>query len=119
MNMSRRVDQSLAAAGAFVPRSGSFDAVERQPGAAPSDEATCDLSSTVAQRRLRTHGVLAEVDRPLAGLEDVASQRCGNRPRRGAVDDDTALKVTDGTVEVISEGHWKLLTHTLEASERR
>jgi hypothetical protein len=27
--------------------------------------------------------------------------------------------VTDGTVEVISEGHWKLLTHTLEASERR
>lgn len=25
-----------------------------------------------------------------------------------AIDDQTALKVTDGTVEVISEGHWKL-----------
>ena len=25
-----------------------------------------------------------------------------------AIDDETALKVTDGTVEVISEGHWKL-----------
>ncbi|MEO6398484.1 MAG: peptidase E, partial [Tepidiformaceae bacterium] len=25
-----------------------------------------------------------------------------------AIDDDTAIKVTDGAVEVISEGHWKL-----------
>ena len=27
-----------------------------------------------------------------------------------AIDDETAIKVVDGTVEVISEGHWKLLT---------
>jgi len=27
-----------------------------------------------------------------------------------AIDDDTAFKVVDGTVDVISEGHWKLLT---------
>jgi dipeptidase E len=27
-----------------------------------------------------------------------------------AIDDETAIKVTDGTVEVISEGHWKLFT---------
>ena len=26
-----------------------------------------------------------------------------------AIDDDTAIKVVDGNVEVISEGHWKLL----------
>ncbi|MFF3986241.1 hypothetical protein ACFY0B_16730 [Streptomyces sp. NPDC001797] len=25
-----------------------------------------------------------------------------------AIDDDTAVKVTDGTVEVVSDGHWKL-----------
>ena len=25
-----------------------------------------------------------------------------------AVDDDTAVKVVDGAVEVVSEGHWKL-----------
>ena len=25
-----------------------------------------------------------------------------------AIDDETAIKVTDGTVEVISEGNWKL-----------
>ena len=27
-----------------------------------------------------------------------------------AIDDQTAIKVTDGAVEVISEGHWKLFT---------
>jgi dipeptidase E len=27
-----------------------------------------------------------------------------------ALDDDTAIKVTDGAVEVVSEGHWKLFT---------
>jgi dipeptidase E len=33
-------------------------------------------------------------------------------PVRGyAIDDQTAIKVTDGTVEVVSEGHWKLFTH--------
>jgi dipeptidase E len=26
-----------------------------------------------------------------------------------AIDDETAIKVVDGTVEVVSEGHWKLL----------
>jgi dipeptidase E len=25
-----------------------------------------------------------------------------------AIDDETAIKVVDGTAEVISEGHWKL-----------
>jgi dipeptidase E len=25
-----------------------------------------------------------------------------------AIDDETAIKVTNGTVEVVSEGHWKL-----------
>lgn len=29
-----------------------------------------------------------------------------------AIDDQTAIKVVDGTVEVISEGHWKLFTPT-------
>ncbi|MFL6073249.1 MAG: Type 1 glutamine amidotransferase-like domain-containing protein [Mycobacteriales bacterium] len=27
-----------------------------------------------------------------------------------AIDDDTAIKVTDGAVEVVSEGHWRLFT---------
>ena len=28
------------------------------------------------------------------------------------MDDETAIKVTDGTVEVVSEGHWRLFTPT-------
>ena len=28
-----------------------------------------------------------------------------------AIDDETAIKVVDGAVEVVSEGHWKLFTH--------
>jgi dipeptidase E len=28
-----------------------------------------------------------------------------------AIDDQTAIKVTDGTVDVVSEGHWKLFAH--------
>ena len=28
-----------------------------------------------------------------------------------AIDDETAIKVVNGTVEVVSEGHWKLFTH--------
>jgi dipeptidase E len=27
-----------------------------------------------------------------------------------AIDDQTAIKVTDGSVELVSEGHWKLFT---------
>ena len=27
-----------------------------------------------------------------------------------AIDDETAIKVIDGTVEVVSEGHWKLFS---------
>ena len=34
-----------------------------------------------------------------------------------AIDDQTAIQVTDGSVEVVSEGHWKLFTRTPEASE--
>jgi dipeptidase E len=29
-----------------------------------------------------------------------------------AIDDETAIKVSGGTVEVVSEGHWKLFTPT-------
>lgn len=33
-----------------------------------------------------------------------------------AIDDQTAIKVDDGAVEVVSEGHWKLFTPSPEAS---
>jgi dipeptidase E len=34
-----------------------------------------------------------------------------------AIDDETAIKVVDGSVEVVSEGHWKLFTPSPVASE--
>jgi dipeptidase E len=34
-----------------------------------------------------------------------------------AIDDETAIKVVDGTVEVVSEGYWKLFTPSPVASE--
>jgi hypothetical protein len=36
-----------------------------------------------------------------------------------AIDDQTAIKVVDGTVEVISEGHWKLFTRSLRPDTSR
>jgi len=44
-------------------------------------------------------------DFSLAGLEEWAAGVPG--PAYG-IDDETAIKVVDGTVEVVSEGHWKL-----------
>jgi dipeptidase E len=35
-----------------------------------------------------------------------------------AIDDETAIKVVDGAIEVVSEGHWKLLTPSTSAPER-
>ena len=43
---------------------------------------------------------LADAERWAAGLGAPAY----------AIDDQTAIKVVDGTVEVVSEGHWKLFT---------
>ena len=47
-----------------------------------------------------TENTMAEAERWAAGLANPAYAIC----------DDTAIKVVDGAVEVISEGHWKLFT---------
>jgi dipeptidase E len=41
----------------------------------------------------------------MAGAERWAAEIAGPAY---AIDDQTTIKVTDGTVEVVSEGHWKL-----------
>ena len=43
---------------------------------------------------------MAEAERWATGIQGPAY----------AIDDQTAIKVVDGTVEVVSEGHWKLFT---------
>jgi dipeptidase E len=47
-----------------------------------------------------TENTMAAAEQWAAGLANPAY----------AIDDDTAIQVTDGTVEVVSEGHWKLFT---------
>jgi dipeptidase E len=44
-------------------------------------------------------------DNTMAGAQRWAAESAGPAY---AIDDQTAIKVTDGTVEVVSEGHWKL-----------
>ena len=56
---------------------------------------------------LLPENTMAEAERWAARLEGPAY----------AIDDETAIKVTDGNVEVVSEGHWKLFSCSPEASE--
>jgi dipeptidase E len=49
-------------------------------------------------------------DLPENTMADAAKWAAGMAVRCYAIDDETAIKVTDGTVEVVSEGHWKLFT---------
>ena len=50
----------------------------------------------------------------MAGAESWAAEIAGPAY---AIDDETAIKVVDGTVEVVSEGHWRLFTPSPVASE--
>jgi dipeptidase E len=47
-------------------------------------------------------------DMPDASLANIREWAAGIPVPTYAIDDETAIQVTDGTVEVISEGHWKL-----------
>ena len=49
---------------------------------------------------LLPENTMADAERWAAGIQGPAY----------AIDDETAIKVADGTVDVISEGHWKLFT---------
>ena len=52
---------------------------------------------------------MADAERSAAGIPGPAY----------AIDDETAIKVVDGTVEVVSEGHWKLSTPHASSGEPR
>jgi dipeptidase E len=56
-------------------------------------------------------------DLPENTTADAEKWAAGMQVPAYAIDDQTAIKVTDGTVEVVSEGHWKLFTPSPEASE--
>jgi dipeptidase E len=47
-------------------------------------------------------------DLPENSLADAERWAAGMPVPAYAIDDQTAIKVVDGTVDVVSEGHWKL-----------
>ena len=49
-------------------------------------------------------------DLPDNTMADAEKWAAGMPASAYAIDDDTAIKVTDGAVEVVSEGHWRLFT---------
>src|SRR5438128_1039868 len=73
----------------------------------------------------RTLGIVDFSIFPHVDHEDLPDNSMANAERWAAgipnpayaIDDQTAIKVTDGTVEVVSEGHWKLFTPSPSASE--
>src|SRR4029077_8290627 len=53
---------------------------------------------------------LDHADLPENTMADAEKWAAGMRVPCYAIDDETAIKVTAGTVEVVSEGHWKLFS---------
>ena len=51
-----------------------------------------------------------EDDIPATPLAEIEAWAAGLSVPAYAIDDQTAIKVVDGTVDVVSEGHWKLFT---------
>jgi len=60
---------------------------------------------------------LAQDGMPGNSMAEAEGWAAGIRGPAYAIDDETAIKVVDGTVEVVSEGHWKLFTPSPVASE--
>src|SRR2546428_24265 len=59
---------------------------------------------------------LGREDMPDTSLANIEKWAAGLSVPAYAIDDQTAIKVVDGTIEVVSEGHWKLFTPGAEAS---
>ena len=60
---------------------------------------------------------LEREDMPDTSLANIERWAAGIPVPAYAIDDQTAIKVTDGAVEVVSEGHWKLFSPSAEASQ--
>jgi dipeptidase E len=59
---------------------------------------------------------LEREDMPDTSLANIERWAAGIPVPAYAIDDQTAIKVVDDTVEVVSEGHWKLFTPSPEAN---
>jgi dipeptidase E len=86
----------------LTPRIGEDFKVWNPPGGGDRALGLVDFSIFPhADHPMLPENTMAEAERWAAGLSNPAY----------AIDDDTAIKVIDGTVEVVSDGHWKLFPH--------
>jgi dipeptidase E len=69
-----------------------------------SDEALGLVDFSVFPHRDREDGI------PASPPEEIEAWAAGLSVPAHVIYDQAAIKVVDGTVEVVSEGHWKLLT---------
>jgi dipeptidase E len=84
----------------MTPRIGEDFKVWNPPGGGDAALGIVDFSIFPhVDHPMLPENTMAEAERWAAGLPNPAY----------AIDDDTAVKVVDGTVEIVSEGHWKLL----------
>jgi len=85
----------------MTPRIGSDFVGWKPPTGSDSTLGVVDFSIFPhLDHELLPENTMADAERWAAGIPNPAY----------AIDDQTAIKVVDGAVEVISEGHWKLLT---------
>lgn len=91
----------------MTPRIGEDFVVWRPPAGDDETLGIVDFSICphLVQRDLPGNS-MADAERWAAGLSNPAY----------AIDDATAIKVVDGTAEVVTEGHWRLFTPSPEAS---
>ena len=92
----------------MTPRIGDDFVSWKPPSGSDSTLGMVDFSiSPHLDHKLLPENTMADAERWAAGMQGSAY----------AIDDETAIKVTDDNVEVVSEGHWKLFTRSPEASE--
>jgi dipeptidase E len=89
----------------MTPRIGE-EFVGWKPPTLGSDSTGSDRTLGLVDFSIFPH--LDHVDLPDNTLADAAKWAAGLSLPCYAIDDETAIQVSDGTVEVISEGHWKL-----------
>jgi dipeptidase E len=108
---------SIAATGTFAetyrePRRGRGEALSTEDIVFDTPDGELRMILVKAEGlRLVDFAIIPHVDSADPNDVAIAEQWAARIPAPVyAIDDDTAIKVTDGNVEVVSEGHWKLFT---------
>jgi dipeptidase E len=92
----------------MTPRIGDYFVNWRPPNGGDSTLGAVDFSIFPhLDHELMPGNTMAEAERWAADIAGPAY----------AIDDETAIKVVDGAVEVVSEGQWRLFTPSLQATE--